>query len=106
MYAEADAELKSHIKQVTTWDEFCGQLEKSNLLLAPYCGNEECEDEIKKDSARFVCFSIPWFSSGVNNQGSSSNKCSSSVSLPFLSEILDQVMLYRFHVDFPSPLAL
>ncbi|CAG0891429.1 unnamed protein product [Cyprideis torosa] len=54
MFQEAKRQLDSHIKQVKTWSDFCSELESSNLLLAPYCGREDCEDAIKKDSAKDV----------------------------------------------------
>ena len=33
-----------------TWDEFVNALDKSKIIQAPFCGNEECEDIIKDKS--------------------------------------------------------
>ncbi|MCL4124117.1 UNVERIFIED_CONTAM: hypothetical protein GTU68_031734 [Idotea baltica] len=52
MFQKAKADLDAHKVQVTTWSDFVQNVNLGNLLLAPFCGLEECEDEIKKDSAR------------------------------------------------------
>lgn len=52
LFNRAKADLDSHKVQVTSWNDFTGNLDKGNVLLAPFCGREECEDAIKKDSAR------------------------------------------------------
>lgn len=52
MYDKAKKELDDHLKHCQNWNEFCAHLDKKNLILAPFCGRIECEDEIKKDSAR------------------------------------------------------
>ncbi|XP_071641765.1 uncharacterized protein [Temnothorax longispinosus] len=44
--------LYEHIKQVENWDEFKLELDEKNLLLSPFCGEPECEDNIKQQSAR------------------------------------------------------
>ena len=48
----AKAAEDSHIVVAHTWDELCSGLDKSCLLLSPFCGDIPCEDAIKKDSAR------------------------------------------------------
>lgn len=48
----ASADLEKHKITVTTWKDFTDNLDKGNLMLAPFCGREDCEDAIKKDSAR------------------------------------------------------
>lgn len=52
MLTRARADQVSHTVKVTSWNDFKGYLEKGNILLAPFCCEEECEDAIKKDSAR------------------------------------------------------
>ncbi|KAH0558106.1 bifunctional glutamate/proline--tRNA ligase isoform X1 [Cotesia glomerata] len=52
MFDKAKKELNDHLKHCQDWSAFCGHLDKKNLILAPFCGRIECEDEIKKDSAR------------------------------------------------------
>lgn len=52
LFSRAKADLDSHKIQVTSWSDFTTNLDKGNILLAPFCGREECEDAIKKDSAR------------------------------------------------------
>jgi len=34
------------------FEDFCNNLDKKKLVLAPFCGDIPCEDEIKKLSAR------------------------------------------------------
>ncbi|XP_077280024.1 glutamyl-prolyl-tRNA synthetase [Temnothorax americanus] len=48
----AKHKLDEHIKQVENWNEFKLELDKKNLLLSPFCGEPECEDNIKQQSAR------------------------------------------------------
>ncbi|EDW24465.1 GL24160 [Drosophila persimilis] len=52
MLAKAQADLTSHTKTVKSWTDFCVFLEQKNILLAPFCGETPCEDNIKADSAR------------------------------------------------------
>jgi len=54
MYAKAKKELDDHMAVSHDWNDFCDQLDKSNIIQAPFCGEEQCEDKIKKDSARDV----------------------------------------------------
>ena len=35
------------------FDDFCNNLDKKKLVLAPFCGDTSCEDIIKKLSARY-----------------------------------------------------
>lgn len=50
----AKKELDTSIEQVLTFDDFCKNLDKKKLLLAPFCGGIPCEDKIKTLSARCV----------------------------------------------------
>ncbi|KAJ5610973.1 ribose-phosphate pyrophosphokinase 1 [Penicillium lagena] len=52
LYKRADAEFRAHRKQITDWDLFTPALNEKNLLLIPFCGTEQCEDQIKDMSAR------------------------------------------------------
>lgn len=52
MFGRALTDLKQHTVKVLQWAEFTSALDGGNVLLAPFCGREECEDAIKKDSAR------------------------------------------------------
>ncbi|KAK3888677.1 hypothetical protein Pcinc_007290 [Petrolisthes cinctipes] len=52
LYARAHSDFVTHKVQVSSWNEFTSNLDQGNLLLAPFCGWEECEDAIKKESAR------------------------------------------------------
>ncbi|XP_008548308.1 bifunctional glutamate/proline--tRNA ligase [Microplitis demolitor] len=52
MFDKAKKELDDHIKSCQDWNSFCKHLDQKNLILAPFCGRIDCEDEIKKDSAR------------------------------------------------------
>ncbi|PRT53196.1 hypothetical protein B9G98_00816 [Wickerhamiella sorbophila] len=52
MYARAKELFDSHIKTVLTVEEMGPLLNERNVLLAPFCGEEECEDVIKDATAR------------------------------------------------------
>lgn len=52
MLSRARSELNDHIKQTNEWKTFCTELDKKNLILAPFCGETNCEDNIKADSTR------------------------------------------------------
>lgn len=47
LFKKAKNELDSHLSVVETWDGFVKALDKSNIIQAPFCGIEECEDRIK-----------------------------------------------------------
>nr|XP_045614961.1 bifunctional glutamate/proline--tRNA ligase-like [Procambarus clarkii] len=51
LLTRARSDLESHKIKVNNWNDFTSNLEKGNILLAPFCGKAECEDAIKKDSA-------------------------------------------------------
>ncbi|KAK6638550.1 hypothetical protein RUM43_006817 [Polyplax serrata] len=52
MYNRAMKELKAHTVILKDWSQFCSALDGKNIILAPFCEEESCEDNIKKDSAR------------------------------------------------------
>lgn len=41
-------------KQTTSWSDFCDLLNKKCVLLAPFCGDKECEKQIKEASALYA----------------------------------------------------
>lgn len=50
MFAKAKKELDEHISVCDDWQEFVSALDKSHLIMSPFCGIESCEDSIKDDS--------------------------------------------------------
>ncbi len=50
MFDKAKAELDDHVKVADTWKEFLAALEGGNLIVAPFCGEPECEEQIKDRS--------------------------------------------------------
>lgn len=50
MLAKAKAERDAYISKITTWAEFVPALNAKNLILCPWCGNDECEQAIVKQS--------------------------------------------------------
>ncbi|KAF2368161.1 Proline-tRNA ligase class IIa archaeal-type [Trinorchestia longiramus] len=44
--------LNTHTTLVSSWSSFCSTLDEGHLILSPFCGIEDCEDRIKKESAR------------------------------------------------------
>ncbi|KAF5096463.1 hypothetical protein DV451_004235 [Geotrichum candidum] len=52
MFNKAKSSFDSHTKSVETLEEFVPALNKKCVLLAPFCGGMECEDDIKDRTAR------------------------------------------------------
>ena len=52
LYNRADQNFKSHVKKITSWNDFVPALNDKNVCLIPHCLTEKCEDEIKELSAR------------------------------------------------------
>merc|ERR1712106_1115764 len=52
MLTKAKTELTDHVKVVTKFEDFLAGLENKCLLQAPFCGVEECEDQIKELSKK------------------------------------------------------
>ncbi|GFR95325.1 bifunctional glutamate/proline--tRNA ligase [Elysia marginata] len=52
LYSNAKKELDENIVVTGDWNEFCNGLDKKKLIQTPFCGAPDCEDKIKKDSAR------------------------------------------------------
>lgn len=54
LFERAKAEMKSHTKQVTIWDDFMGALDDRNIALVPWCGGSACEKDIKTRSGKWA----------------------------------------------------
>jgi len=54
LFAKAKADLDIHMAVSHDWSDFCDQLDNKKIIQAPFCGAEDCEDKVKKDSARDV----------------------------------------------------
>ncbi|PAA53325.1 hypothetical protein BOX15_Mlig003030g1, partial [Macrostomum lignano] len=52
MFARAKAEQDARLSVCPDLASLCAALDKQHLILAPFCGDPDCEDLIKKDSAR------------------------------------------------------
>ncbi|XP_041970133.1 bifunctional glutamate/proline--tRNA ligase [Aricia agestis] len=52
MFNKAVKERDERLSVVTKWEDFTEALERKHILMAPFCGNIPCEDNIKNDSAR------------------------------------------------------
>lgn len=50
MFDKSKKELDENMVVVKKWDDFVKALDKSKIIQAPFCGVEECEDEIKEMS--------------------------------------------------------
>jgi prolyl-tRNA synthetase family I len=48
MFAASKAKTLAKVKQVEKWSDFINHLNEKCLLMAPFCGVPDCEDEIKK----------------------------------------------------------
>lgn len=52
LYQKAEADLKSHTIICENWPKFVQKLNEKNVILSPFCGEVDCEDKIKEDSAK------------------------------------------------------
>lgn len=52
-YFRAKLDLDSHMIVSHQWKHFCDSLDNKKIIQAPFCGDEDCEEKIKKDSARY-----------------------------------------------------
>lgn len=50
MFNRAKKQLDEHVTVSDDWEGFVSALDKSHLIMAPFCGAEVCEDAIKEDS--------------------------------------------------------
>ena len=48
----ASQELKDHTVTIHSFDDFIPALDKKNLILALFCGQIYCEEEIKRKTTR------------------------------------------------------
>ena len=53
-FLRAKKELDENLIVTGDWNEFCNALDKKKLIQTPFCGDPDCEDKIKKDSARWA----------------------------------------------------
>ncbi|CAD5118054.1 DgyrCDS6794 [Dimorphilus gyrociliatus] len=52
MFSKAFKEMWNNITTTKSFDEFCSMLDRKKLIMSPFCGEIDCEDTIKKLSAR------------------------------------------------------
>ncbi|XP_056021865.1 bifunctional glutamate/proline--tRNA ligase-like isoform X2 [Ostrea edulis] len=52
LFNRAKLDLDSHMIVSHQWKHFCDSLDNKKIIQAPFCGDEDCEEKIKKDSAR------------------------------------------------------
>jgi len=47
MYTKALAERDAAIATISSWEEFTPNLNQGKLIMLPFCGNKDCEEQIK-----------------------------------------------------------
>ncbi|CAG2101046.1 unnamed protein product, partial [Medioppia subpectinata] len=52
LFTRAKEERDSHLIVTQQWTEFMTKLDQKFIMLSPFCGETQCEDQIKKDSAK------------------------------------------------------
>ncbi|GFW45776.1 hypothetical protein TNCV_4494971 [Trichonephila clavipes] len=52
MFEKAKKAMDEHLAVSYNWSEFCSKLDQKFIIMAPYCGEIECEEQIKKESAK------------------------------------------------------
>lgn len=50
MYTRAKTTMDERLKIVTKWDDLVPTLDAKNILVLPWCEDEQCEDDIKERS--------------------------------------------------------
>jgi len=60
LFKKAEENIKSSIVEVDNWGDFLKAVEKRKIILAPFCGEESCEDVIKDETkgANSRCFPL------------------------------------------------
>ncbi|XP_023226896.1 bifunctional glutamate/proline--tRNA ligase-like [Centruroides sculpturatus] len=52
LFNRAKKDLEDHLTVAYQWDEFLHKLDNKCIIQSPFCGEINCEDNIKKDSAK------------------------------------------------------
>lgn len=52
LFARAKRVRDDHLVVTESWQEFLKKLEQKCIMMSPFCGEPQCEDAIKKDSAK------------------------------------------------------
>lgn len=52
MFTRAKKTYDSHVIAVTNWSDFVPALDNKCIVAIPWCGDENCEDDIKERSGR------------------------------------------------------
>ncbi|GBM15901.1 Bifunctional glutamate/proline--tRNA ligase [Araneus ventricosus] len=52
LYNKAKKAMEEHLAVSYDWSDFCTKLNKKFILMSPFCGEIECEEQIKKESAK------------------------------------------------------
>ncbi|GIZ03900.1 hypothetical protein CEXT_245401 [Caerostris extrusa] len=52
LYAKAKKAMDDHLSVCYNWSEFVDKLDQRFILMSPFCGGIECEEQIKKESAK------------------------------------------------------
>jgi len=52
LFNKAKKEYDDHIVLTDDWNVFVKKLDDKCFILTPFCGDGECEDRVKKDSAK------------------------------------------------------
>ena len=52
LLTKAKQEFDEHRVKVDEWKDFVPTLNKKNVILSPWCGDADCEDDIKDSSAK------------------------------------------------------
>merc|ERR550517_130238 len=63
MFAKAKSDMDSHLSVVEKWDAFLSALDNKHIIMAPFCGDEDCEDKIKdlsKAGSKWRRVHPPW----------------------------------------------
>ncbi|CAG2170228.1 unnamed protein product, partial [Oppiella nova] len=52
LYEKAKGERDSHLIVTRDWQQFLAKLDEKFIIMSPFCGGTDCEDQIKRDSAK------------------------------------------------------
>ena len=101
LFNRANAELNAHLSVTETWEDFLRALEKSHLMMAPFCGDTKCEENIKDQSKSntegeldsTTC--VRWPRLKCIKQNTQTQLCT-SVTYCFIKQVLSTYGIHKF----------
>lgn len=68
LFDRAHEHIKKSILEIEIWDEFLKAVDKKKIIYAPFCGKEDCEEQIKEKTKGANSRCIPLTQKNVNKK--------------------------------------